>query len=97
MQKFIKFQRIFKTLIYLNITSITFVEYLKPEIMTKDKITLDRIQLMHPDLRTEVSALNDLFFNALTGRAICRFAYTLRTYKEQDDLFAIGRKAGTKK
>ena len=59
--------------------------------MTKDKITLDRILLMHPDLRTETAALYDLFFEALTGRAICRFAYTLRTYKEQDALYAIGR------
>ena len=33
----------------------------------------------------------DLFVSALTGRAICRFAYTLRSYAEQDALYATGR------
>lgn len=61
--------------------------------MAKDKITLDRIQLMHPDLRNEVALMYDAISNALTGKAICRFAYTLRTYKEQNDLFALGRTA----
>jgi peptidoglycan L-alanyl-D-glutamate endopeptidase CwlK len=59
--------------------------------MPKDQVTLNRITLMHPDLRTEVNTLYDLFCNALTGRAMCRFAYTFRTYKEQDALYAIGR------
>ncbi len=59
--------------------------------MSKDKITLDRIQLLHPAVRNEVAAMYDQICNALTGFAICRFAYTLRTYKEQDDLFALGR------
>ncbi len=59
--------------------------------MTKDKITLDRIKLMHPNLRKEVESMYQLFAEALTGKAICRFAYTLRTYKEQNDLFALGR------
>ena len=49
--------------------------------MSKDKITLDRIQLMHPDLREEVSNIYTLIDAALTGKAICRFAYTIRTYK----------------
>lgn len=59
--------------------------------MAKDKVSIDRIQLMHPDLRDEVSKLYDLICAALTGKAICRLAYTLRTYKEQDALYAIGR------
>ena len=59
--------------------------------MSKDKITLDRIQLMHPDLREEVSNIYTLIDAALTGKAICRFAYTIRTYKEQNDLFNLGR------
>lgn len=59
--------------------------------MAKDKVTLDRIQLMHPDVRTEISAIYNAIDAALTGKAICRFAYTLRTYKEQNDLFALGR------
>ena len=59
--------------------------------MAKDKVTLDRIQLMHPDLRNEVNEIYNAISNALTGKAICRFAYTLRTIKEQNDLFALGR------
>jgi peptidoglycan L-alanyl-D-glutamate endopeptidase CwlK len=35
--------------------------------------------------------LYDLIAAALNGTAICRFSYTLRSYKEQDDLYAIGR------
>lgn len=57
-----------------------------------DKITLNRINLLHPKVRKEVE---DIYLNevvpALTGKAICRFAYTLRTFKEQDALYAQGR------
>ena len=57
-----------------------------------DKITLDRIELLHPAVRQEV---RNIYVNeivpALSGRAICRFAYTLRTFAEQDALFAQGR------
>lgn len=57
-----------------------------------DKITLDRIDLLHPKVRGEVK---DLYLNkvvpALTGRAICRFAYTIRTFSEQEALYAQGR------
>lgn len=56
-----------------------------------DKITLDRIQLMHPALRAEVLEMYKAMCAALTGRAIVRFAYTLRTYSEQNDLYALGR------
>ncbi len=59
--------------------------------MPKDSKTLERIQLMHPDLRAEVAAIYDAICTALTGRAMCRFAYTLRTYAEQDALYALGR------
>lgn len=63
----------------------------------KDPVTLKRISLLHPKLREEVTELYDEICNALDGRAICRFAYTLRTFKEQDELYAIGRtKAGRK-
>lgn len=57
----------------------------------KDKITIDRIQLLHPDLREEAIEIYNDIYEALTGRAICRFSHTLRTNKEQDGLFAIGR------
>lgn len=57
-----------------------------------DKITLNRIKLLHPKVRKEVE---DIYLNevvpALEGRAYCRFAYTLRTFKEQDALYTQGR------
>lgn len=67
-----------------------------------DKKTLERIDLLHPSIREEV---RDLYLNkivpALSGRAMCRFSYTLRTFAEQDALYAQGRtvlydKAGKK-
>lgn len=58
----------------------------------EDKITLDRIQLLHPSIREEVNYIyRAQIVPALTGRAICRFAYTLRTFAEQDALYAQGR------
>lgn len=57
----------------------------------KDQKTLDRIQLMHPKLRDEVGVIYDEICEALKGKAFCRFSYTLRTFKEQDDLYAQGR------
>lgn len=57
-----------------------------------DTITIQRIQLLHPAIRTEVENIyRNEVVPALAGRAICRFAYTLRTFAEQDALFAQGR------
>jgi peptidoglycan L-alanyl-D-glutamate endopeptidase CwlK len=57
-----------------------------------DNITLQRIQVLHPKVRTEVDNLyRNQIVPALTGRAICRFAFTLRTFAEQDALYAQGR------
>lgn len=57
-----------------------------------DQLTLQRIQLLHPKVRAEVDHIyRAQIVPALTGRAICRFAYTLRTFQEQDALFAQGR------
>lgn len=57
-----------------------------------DNVTLQRIQLLHPKIRTEVEQMyRTQIVPALTGRAICRFAYTLRTFAEQDALYAQGR------
>ena len=56
-----------------------------------DKITLNRIQLLHPILRTEALAMYVEIYEALTGNAYCRFSHTLRTNQEQADLYAIGR------
>ena len=58
----------------------------------EDKLTLDRIKLLHPTLRGEVEHMyRSQIVPALSGRAICRFAYTLRTFDEQNALFAQGR------
>lgn len=56
-----------------------------------DKVTLDRIQLLHPKLREEVGEIYNEICSVLTGSAFCRFAYTLRTFAEQDALYAQGR------
>jgi peptidoglycan L-alanyl-D-glutamate endopeptidase CwlK len=58
----------------------------------EDQITLQRIQLLHPKLRSEVEHIyRAQIVPALTGNAICRFAYTLRTFAEQNALYAQGR------
>ena len=58
----------------------------------EDKITLERIKLLHPKLRSEVEHIyKSQIIPALSGNAYCRFAYTLRTFKEQDALYAQGR------
>ena len=58
----------------------------------EDNITLQRIQLLHPKLRSEVEHIyRAQIVPALTGKAMCRFAFTLRTFAEQDELYAQGR------
>lgn len=58
----------------------------------EDKITLERIKLLHPKVRQEVEHIYKAqIVPALSGRAICRFAFTLRTIKEQDEIYAQGR------
>lgn len=57
----------------------------------KDQKTLERINLAHPKLRNELTDIYDEICEALTGRAMCRFAYTLRTFQEQEALYAQGR------
>lgn len=56
-----------------------------------DKTTLQRIELLHPKLIDEVKQIYAEICQALTGKAICRFAYTTRTFAEQAVLFAQGR------
>lgn len=60
-------------------------------MMAGDAITLKRIQLLHPVLRDEVSELYEAICIRLKGRASCRFTHTLRTFKEQEELYALGR------
>ena len=63
----------------------------------KDQKTLERIQTIHPKLRAELGEIYEEIVNALSGRAICRFAYTTRTFAEQDALYAQGRTKPGKK
>lgn len=56
-----------------------------------DQKTLDRIQLLHPKLRDEALLLYKEIAKELTGKAACRFSHTLRTFAEQDALYAQGR------
>ena len=56
-----------------------------------DKLTIERIQHLHPKLRKEAAEIYAEICAALTGRAMCRFSYTLRTFAMQDKLYAKGR------
>lgn len=56
-----------------------------------DDITIKRIDLMHPVLREVTHKTYIEMCEALTGKATVRFAYTLRTFAEQDALYSIGR------
>lgn len=56
-----------------------------------DQITKDRILLLHPMIRKEADFIYVEICDALKGRAICRFSYTLRSFAEQNDLYAQGR------
>ena len=57
----------------------------------KDQKTIDRIKLLHPKVREEAGQIYDEICNALTGRAMCRFSFTLRTFAEQNEIYAQGR------
>lgn len=60
-----------------------------------DKITLERIELMHPSIREKLKAEYLEINSKLPKNVRLRFAYTLRTDQEQNELYAIGRtKAG---
>lgn len=57
----------------------------------QDSVTLPRIALLHPALRAEAMEIYKEICEALSGKALCRFAYTLRTWAEQQALFNQGR------
>lgn len=60
--------------------------------MVADKITLDRIKVLHPSIRKEVRDAYLYVNNKLLGKGVrLRFAHTLRTIAEQDALYAQGR------
>lgn len=56
-----------------------------------DDISLKRIELLHPKIREIVKKAYLEACDKLTGRAILRLSYTLRTFAEQDGLYAQGR------
>lgn len=62
-----------------------------------DKPSENRIKKLHPLVREEVTQIVKECDEALTGRAKVRITQGLRTFKEQDELYAQGRtKAGKK-
>ena len=65
--------------------------------MTIDSITLKRIDLAHPALRDELHEIYGKICLALTGNVTCRFTHTLRTFSEQNALYAKGRTMPGKK
>lgn len=62
-----------------------------------DKYTKERIKLLHPLVREEMTAIITECNKALTGRAKLRITQSLRTFEEQDSLYAIGRTKSGKK
>lgn len=57
-----------------------------------DKPTKDKIKLAHPKLRDELTEIVEKINKAvLTGNAKVRITHTLRSFEEQDALYAQGR------
>lgn len=62
-----------------------------------DKYTKERIALLHPLVREEMTAIITECNKALTSRAKIRITQSLRTFEEQDALYAVGRTKPGKK
>lgn len=62
-----------------------------------DNITKTRIEKLHPIVRDEVQKIISDCDSALTGRAKVRITQNLRTFQEQEQLYAIGRTKSGKK
>jgi peptidoglycan L-alanyl-D-glutamate endopeptidase CwlK len=58
-----------------------------------DKITFERIELMHPKLRKSLRDQYGVINNKLPRGVRLRFSHTLRTVAEQNALFQMGRTA----
>jgi peptidoglycan L-alanyl-D-glutamate endopeptidase CwlK len=52
-----------------------------------DKVTMDRIAKLHPNVRNEMTNIINECNKALTGRSQVRIAQGLRTFAEQEALF----------
>ena len=57
----------------------------------KDQITLQRIEDIHPKLRTELHAIYNEICTAFPGQTGVRFVQVFRSFPEQDALYAQGR------
>lgn len=68
-----------------------FIIWYNRQKVYKDKLTLDRIELLHPKLRKEAKEIYEQICRAVSGNVVVRFSWTLRTFKEQDEIFAQGR------
>lgn len=62
-----------------------------------DKISLQRIETLHPVIRKEAQEILRDCTLALSGRAYPRITQALRTFKEQDALYQQGRTKPGKK
>lgn len=56
-----------------------------------DSFTIARINNLHPKLREDALQVYTAIDKRLTGRAKCRFSFTLRTFAEQKALYEQGR------
>ena len=56
-----------------------------------DKITLERIKEISPELLSELYQIYTEASTALTGKAILRFAYVFRSFAEQNLIYSQGR------
>lgn len=62
-----------------------------------DKYTVDRIQKLHPSVRDEVTKIINECNQSLNGKAQVRITQGLRTFQEQNELYAQGRTLPGKK
>jgi len=66
--------------------------------MVVDKLTLKRIEMLHPIIRDEVRCIyNEICKNVNTKYTQIRFSCTLRSVKEQNHLYKKGRSIPGKK
>lgn len=57
----------------------------------RDEKSVERLATLHPLLRNEGLEIYADIVEALKGKAICRIAYAIRSFAEQDALYAQGR------
>lgn len=62
-----------------------------------DKYTIERIKKLHPSVVDEVTQIISECDIALSGKAKIRITQGLRSFKEQNDLYTIGRTKPGKK